>query len=52
VAANLFNMVNLGTPNGVLLSPLFGKTQTLASGGFANTTPGNRAISFQATFSF
>lgn len=52
VAENLFNMVNLGTPNGVLISPLFGKTQSLASGGFANTTPGNRAINFQTSFSF
>jgi hypothetical protein len=51
-AANLFNMVNLGTPNGVLLSPLFNKTQALATGAFSSSTPGNRAISFQATFSF
>ena len=50
--ANIFNMVNLGTPNGVLLSPLYGKTQSLASGPFANPTPGNRAINFQTTFSF
>ena len=51
-AANLFNNANLGTPNGVLLSPLFNKTQSLATGPFANPTPGNRAISFQADFSF
>ncbi|MGA7341870.1 MAG: carboxypeptidase regulatory-like domain-containing protein [Terracidiphilus sp.] len=51
-AANLFNMVNLGTPNGVLLSPLFNKTQSLAPGAFGSTTPGNRSISFQASFSF
>ena len=50
--SNVFNMVNLGTPNGVLLSPLYGKTQSLASGAFANPTPGNRAINFQTTFSF
>jgi hypothetical protein len=49
-AANLFNDVNLAAPNGVLLSPLFYKSQSLASGPFAN--PGNRAISFQATFTF
>jgi hypothetical protein len=50
--SNVFNMVNLGTPNGVLLSPLYGKTQQLAGGPFANPTPGNRAINFQTTFSF
>lgn len=51
-AANAFNNANYGTPNGVLLSPLFGKSQSLAMGPFANPTPGNRAISFQADFTF
>jgi Carboxypeptidase regulatory-like domain len=51
-AANLFNMVNLGTPNGVLLSPLFNQSQTVAPPPFQSATPGNRAISFQASFSF
>lgn len=51
-ASNVLNVVNLGTPNGVLLSPLYGKTQSLATGPFANPTPGNRAINFQTTFSF
>jgi hypothetical protein len=51
-AANLFNIVNLGTPNGVLNSPLFGKSQSLASGQFASPTPGNRSVIFQANFSF
>ena len=51
-ASNVLNIVNLGTPNGVLLSPLYGKTQQLAGGPFANPTPGNRAINFQTTFSF
>jgi hypothetical protein len=51
-ASNAFNIVNLGTPNGVLLSPLYGKTQALAGGPFANPTPGNRAVNFQTTFSF
>jgi hypothetical protein len=51
-ASNALNIVNLGTPNGVLLSPLYGKTQALAGGPFANPTPGNRAINFQTTFSF
>ena len=50
-AANLFNMVNLSPPNGVLLSPLFNQSQGLAPG-FQSGTPGNRAISFQASFSF
>ncbi|HUV70393.1 MAG TPA: carboxypeptidase regulatory-like domain-containing protein [Terracidiphilus sp.] len=51
-ANNLFNIVNLGTPNGVLLSPLFNKTQSLAGGQFGNPTPGNRTIFLQSTFSF
>jgi hypothetical protein len=51
-ANNLFNIVNLGTPNGVLLSPLFGQTETLASGQFGSPTPGTRTIVFQTNFSF
>ena len=51
-AANVFNNANYGTPNGVLLSPLFNRSQTLAVGPFANPTPGNRAISLQVDFSF
>ncbi|MGH9605947.1 MAG: carboxypeptidase regulatory-like domain-containing protein [Terracidiphilus sp.] len=51
-ANNLFNMVNLAPPNGVLISPLFGKSQSLAGGSFANPTPGNRSIIFQALVSF
>jgi hypothetical protein len=46
------NVVNLGTPNGVLLSPLFNKTQTLAGGQFGSPTPGTRNITFQTNFSF
>jgi hypothetical protein len=45
-------VVNLGTPNGVLLSPLFNKTQSLAGGVFSNPSPGNRLISFQSNFTF
>jgi hypothetical protein len=52
VANNVFNKVNLGTPNGVLLSPLFNQTQSLAGGQFGGPTPGTRNISFQTTFSF
>ncbi len=50
--SNILNIVNLSPPNGVLISPIFGKSQSLAGGPFANPTPGNRAIVFQANFSF
>jgi hypothetical protein len=40
-AMNLFNIVNRGTPNGVLNSPLFGTSQTLASGQFGQPALGN-----------
>jgi hypothetical protein len=52
VALNVLNVVNLGTPNGVMTSPLFNKTQSLAGGQFSSPTPGNRAILFQTMFSF
>lgn len=51
-ASNLLNFVNLAPPNGVLISPLFDKSQALANGPFANPTPGNRAFVFQVNFSF
>ena len=51
-ANDAFNMVNLGTPNGVLLSPLFNKTQTLAGNQFGSPDPGTRNIIFQTNFSF
>ena len=51
-ANNILNMVNLGTPNGVLLSPLFNQTQSLANGQFGSPTPGTRNIVFQSSFSF
>ena len=51
-ALNVFNIVNLGTPNGVMNSSLFGQTQSLASGPFGSPTPGNRTIFFQALFAF
>ncbi len=51
-AINVFNIVNLATPNGTLISPLFGKTQSLASGPFGSPTPGNRAISFRPFLPF
>jgi hypothetical protein len=52
VALNALNVVNLGTPNGVMDSPLFGKTQQLAGGQFSTPTPGNRAVLFMTQFSF
>ncbi len=51
-ALNIFNIVNRGTPNGVLSSPLFGTAQTLASGPFGSPTPGNRSIFLQTLFTF
>ncbi len=50
--SNILNIVNLSPPNGVLISPIFGKSQSLADGAFQNPTPGNRAIVFQMNFSF
>jgi hypothetical protein len=51
-ANNLLNIVNRGTPNGVLLSPLFNQTQSLAGGEYGSPTPGTRAIFLQANLSF
>jgi hypothetical protein len=51
-ALNLFNIVNLGTPNGVLNSSLFGHTQSVAGAPFGSPTPGNRTFLLQAQFSF
>jgi hypothetical protein len=38
--------------NGVLESPLFNQTQSLAGGQFGNPFPANRAILLESTFSF
>jgi hypothetical protein len=52
-AANLFNHQNLGSPNGTLSSPFFGKSQSLAAGGFFGaSSAGNRSIFLQAVFNF
>jgi hypothetical protein len=51
-ASNIFNVVNLGTPNGVLNSSLFDQTQSVAGGTFGSPTPGNRTILLQAQFTF
>ena len=48
-AMNLFNDVNLGSPNGVLTSPLFGKSQSV---NLQSEVPGNRVINFQVRLSF
>jgi hypothetical protein len=52
VATNLFNIVNLGPPNGTLNSPLFGTSQSLAGGVFASQVPGNRFIDVGMNFGF
>jgi hypothetical protein len=51
-ALNLFNIDNRGTPNGVLKSPLFGQSISLAGGPFGLPAPGNRDIFLQALFTF
>jgi hypothetical protein len=48
---NVFNHVNLAAPVGVLDSPLFGKSTSLA-GGFFNSAASNRSIDVQASFNF
>jgi len=50
-AMNAFNIVNLGAPVGQLSSPLFGKSNSLASG-FGPPGGGNRQVDFQIMFSF
>jgi len=49
---NVFNIVNRSTPNGVLLSPLFNQTQSLAGGQFGSPVPGNRQYVLQSNFTF
>jgi hypothetical protein len=52
-SSNVFNHQNLGIPNGTLSSPLFGESQSLASGGFFGaSTAGNRSVFLQAVFNF
>jgi hypothetical protein len=51
-ATNLLNIVNFGTPNGVLSSPLFARSQSLAAGAFNSPSPGNRTVYVTAIFSF
>jgi hypothetical protein len=65
-ARNAFNHVNFGQPNGVISSPFFGESTSLASGGPGGGGPGgggggfggsgsaagNRRIEFQLRFTF
>jgi hypothetical protein len=56
-ARNEFNHVNFGTPNGVLTSPFFGESTTLAGAGGgmfggAGTAAGNRRVELQLRFQF
>ena len=51
MAHNVFNNVNLASPVGVLQSPLFGKSNSLA-GGFFSSAASNRSINLQVRFSF
>jgi hypothetical protein len=52
-ATNLLNHQNLGSPNGVLTTPFFGKSQSLAGGGFFGaSTAGNRSVFLQSVFNF
>lgn len=50
--SNILNHQNLGTPNGTLTSPFFGKSQSLAGGFFGPQTAGNRSIFLEAAFNF
>ena len=49
---NIFNHENLGSPNGTLTSPFFGKSQSLAGGFYGPATAGNRSVFLEADFSF
>lgn len=51
MARNIFNNVNLAQPVGVLQSPLFGKSNSLA-GGFFSSPASNRSLDLQLTFNF
>ena len=58
-ARNAFNHTNLGQPNGVISSPFFGESTSLASGGGpgggfggGGGAAGNRRIELQLRFTF
>ena len=50
-ARNAFNRVNPGTPIGVVSSPNFGQSISLAGGPFSSAAA-NRKLELQAMFSF
>jgi hypothetical protein len=50
-ARNIFNNVNVNPPIGVLTSPLFGESNSLATGPFSSGAA-NRRIDLQMSFSF
>lgn len=51
-ARNLFNIVNIANPNGVLGSRLFDVSNSLQGGPFSPGSAANRKFELQATFSF
>jgi hypothetical protein len=51
MAHNVLNNVNLAQPVGVLESPLFGKSNSLA-GGFFSSAASNRSVDLQVSFNF
>ncbi len=51
-ATNVFNIVNLAPPNGVLNSPLFNQAQSVAGGAYATSSPGNRTVYLNTNFNF
>jgi hypothetical protein len=51
MARNVFNNVSLAPPDGVLDSPLFGKSTALA-GGFFSSAASNRSVDLQVSFNF
>jgi hypothetical protein len=48
----VLNRVNLATPDGNLLSPVFGQSLALAGGGGPSSASSNRQINFQLRLSF
>ena len=48
---NIFNNVNAGNPVGVISSPIFGQSNSLAGGPFGSSSY-NRRIDLQVTFGF
>ena len=51
-ARNIFNHVNLATPNGTLGSPLFAQSNALLGGPYVGASGANRRIDLQASFNF